>query len=415
MIRARDGLRRVLCRVGAIAFLLACTLPVDAADPDPQSRFALVIGNSDYATAGRLPNALNDAATIGEALAAVGFDVVVMTDLDLDGMDTALDLLEARVVDHAVVAVYFAGHGLQHDGGNFLLPVDTVLRNSRALRRETIPLDHVLDILQPAPTALVFLDACRDNPLTDRLAAGAQSGERGARAMVNGLAVVQAPGEMLISYATLPGEVAYDGGFGNSPYARALARHIATPDVEISVLMKRVTRDVMDETGDRQRPQQLSQMQTEFYFRRGDGSGALERPDETLLAAYPGHVSDGDEIALFADVPPDCAPNFLALSPSRRLTRIPEEFFTVQGLASGQVRFEISPGTRYGLVVTEEDERGTHQIGFFCGQPGGADADATLALLQRLYERFQAGEFSGRLPAVSGSDVLYHFAAVEIE
>jgi hypothetical protein len=219
---------------------------------------------------------------------------------------------------------------------------------------------------------------------------------------------------MMISYATLPGEVAYDGGFGNSPYARALARHIVTPDVEISVLMKRVTRDVMEETKTRQRPQQLSQMQEEFYFSIG-GQTPEQEKDKSLLAAYPGHVTTGEEIALFADVPGDCAPRFLALSPSRQMTEIPQDFFTVRGLEDGQIRFEISPGTRYGLVVTDQDERGAHQIGFYCAPKGKPGPQEALALLQDIFARLQQGAFNGQISGPQGEDLLYHFATVWFE
>lgn len=399
------------------AVALLVLLPAGAAmadGPAAGSRFALLIGNSAYDSAGHLPNARNDAETVAASLRAVGFTVEVLLDLDLDGMDRALDLLQAKAAENEVVAVYFAGHGIQHEGTNYLLPTDATLRNSRAVARETIALEDVLEILTAAPTALVFLDACRNNPLVETLASALTSDERGAAPLSSGLAVVQAPGDMMISYATLPGEVAFDGGFGNSPYARALARHIVTPDVEISVLMKRVTRDVMEETKTRQRPQQLSQMQGEFYFATGGGVAEADQ-DKSLLAAYPGHAKTGDEIALFADVPGDCAPRFLALSPSRQMTEIPQEFFTVQGLEAGQIRFEISPGTRYGLVVTDQDERGAHQIGFYCAPKGNLEPQDALVLLQDIFARLQEGAFNGQISDPQGDDLLYHFATVWFE
>ncbi|MCC5956895.1 MAG: caspase family protein [Natronohydrobacter sp.] len=406
----------------AVRHLWVICLIVIAALPEsilantlPQSRFALVIGNSAYATAGHLPNATHDAELIGKALEDAGFAVDLRRDLDLQEFDAVLDLLEIRVREFDVIALYFAGHGIQFDGVNYLLPVDAQIRNARALARETILLDQLLDILQDAGMALVFLDACRNNPLAEQLSADQIADERGARALRQGLAVVRPPAEMLISYATLPGEVAYDGGFGNSPYARALARHLLTPDVEVSVLMKRVTRDVLEETNARQRPQQMSQMQEEFYFRTGSGEGVQEVGDETLLAVYPGRVGTGDEIALFADVPVNCAPNFFALSSAQTLIPIPEEFFSTHGLANGMLRFEISPGTRYGLVVTEEDPRGAMQIGFYCAQDGARAPQETLALLTRLEQKVAQGLFAGRLDTEAGGSVLYHVAQIEIE
>lgn len=398
----------------AIPGLLLCLGMAAAEEPAPESRFALLIGNSSYATAGKLPNAVNDAQVVAEAFQAVGFTVEVLLDLDLDGMDRALDLLEAKASETDVVALYYAGHGMQHDGTNYLLPVDAELRNSRSVLRETIALDDVLEILKAAPTTLVFLDACRNNPFAERLAGQMESEKRAAAPLSSGLAVVRAPGDMMISFATLPGEVAYDGGFGNSPYARALARHVRTPDVEISVMMKRVTRDVMEETRTRQRPQQMSQMQDEFYFSMGGGALETEQ-DKTLLAAYPGHVTTGGEIALFADVPADCAPRFVALSPSMQMTEIPQDYFTVQSLETGQLRFEISPGTRYGLVATEQDERGVHQIGFYCAPKGRAGGQQAMAMLRDVVAGLRAGEFKGSVAGPEGEAVLYHFASVEFE
>ncbi|MDN2583000.1 caspase family protein [Aquibium sp. ELW1220] len=377
------------------------------------ARFALVIGNSAYEQAGRLPNARNDADVLAAALRQVGFEVELMHDLDQDEMGDALDRLADRAPSLEAALFYYAGHGIQHEGRNYLLPVDVRLKSERAIEREAISLESVLSALEEAPLSLIFLDACRNNPFADALAQDAIAAGRGARAL-QGLAVVRTLGDMLISYATLPGSVAYDGGYGNSPYARALNRHLATPDIEVSVLMKRVTRNVMEETGERQRPQQLSQMQSEFYFVRSAHQPALVDRDPTLFSAYPASVTTGDEVALFADVPSGCDPAFFDISPSRQVTPIPSHFFRTYGLSGGNIRFEVSPGSRYGLVVQEDDERGTHQIGFFCESSGALDSEAKLRLVQSLYRRLQQKEYSGAFETGLGQAVLYHFTSYEI-
>lgn len=178
--------------------------------------------------------------------------------------------------------------------------------------------------------------------------------------------------------------------------------------------MKRMTRDVMEETKRRQRPQQMSQMQGEFYSSTGGGISEVEH-DRSLLAAYPGHVTTGNEIALFADVPGDCAHRSFALSPSHRMTEIPLDFCTVQSLDDHQIRFEISPGTRYGLVVTDQDERGAYQIGFYCAPKGNLAPQNALALLQDIFAGLQQGAFSGQISGPQGDDLLYHFATVWFE
>ena len=374
-------------------------------------RFALVIGNSSYTSAGVLPNARNDADLIAASLQAVGFETELLKDLGEEAFGAAIDRLEKRAASLDVVAFYFAGHGIQKGGQNFLIPIDARLESEAAIERQTIALQTVMDILERVPISLLFLDACRNNPFAEQLAASARS--QGRSALVSrGLAVVRPMGDMLVTFATLPNSVASDGTGSNSPFARSLARHMKTPDTEVSVLMKRVTSDVMQETEGDQRPQQLSQMQREFYFIRSGTTGEVRDEIRSVLSVYPASVGTGEEIALVADVPTTCQPSFFDLSSGGKVTPIPQQFFKQVVLGNGQIRFEISPGSRYGLVVQDADERGAHRLGFFC-EPAGLDRDGKVALLRKLVERFEAGELQGKvdLPGVSAA---YHFQQYQI-
>lgn len=381
-------------RLAALLIGLLClTLPAHA-----ETRVALVIGNAAYERAGNLPNAANDAVLMSQGLRSMGFDVTELTDLDEDGMGDALDAFAAKAAASDVAAFYFAGHGLQYERVNYLIPVDARLSSAAAIQRETLSVDQVMQALNAAPLSMIFLDACRNNPFAEDLLAKAQSAGRSV-AVSRGLAVVQARGDQLVVFATLPNAVASDGSLGNSPFARALERHMKTPGVEVSVVMKRVTADVMAETGGDQRPQQLSQMQREFYF--AAPPGAIPRPavPEPLLSVYPGKVSVGDEVAMIADLPHSCTPFFFALAPSGKVTPIPRRFFRTVELSSGQTRYEISPGSRYGLTVLPEDEKGAHTIGYVCEPPAGTGTDALKALLRQAVGAAQQGTEDGTIKA----------------
>lgn len=363
-----------------------------------EKRIALVIGNSGYEQIGALANAANDAVLISDSFRATGFDVTTLTDLTEDAMGEALDVFASQAMTADVAAVYFAGHGIQYERVNYLMPVDARLNSAAAIAREGIALDQIMDALTPVPVSLIFLDACRNNPFAEQLMAAARATGRSAH-VTRGLAVVQAQGDQLVAFATLPDTVASDGTQGNSPFARALARHIPTQGIEASVMMKRVTADVLKETGGEQRPQQLSQMQREFYFAGKADTNPRPAVLDAILSVYPARVSVDDEVAMIADLPPSCTPFFFALAPSSRFTPIPRRFFRTIALTSGQTRYEISPGSRYGLKVLPEDEKGTNHIGYLCEPPVGTEDTTLKALLRAAVSSAQDGVEDGTVSA----------------
>ncbi|WP_297835605.1 caspase family protein [uncultured Roseibium sp.] len=377
-----------------------------------ESRFALVIGNSSYEKIGRLGNPGRDADLVAKSLEAVGFEVSVHFDLDEDGLGKVLDDLADRAPELDVAVLYFAGHGIQKDGENFLIPVDAQLKSATSIERETVSLRSFMEVMEEVPISLLFLDACRNNPFAEHLLSQSSSDGRSA-GITRGLAPIRTVGDMLVTFATLPNSVAKDGAGQNSPFAKALARHVATPDAEVSVLMKRVTRDVMAETDGEQRPQQLSQMQTEFYFKRTNAAAPETDDQQTLLAVYPGSVSAGEEVSVLADVPQQCAPDFFNITPSNRVTPIPTSYFKTVELGGGKIRYEISPGSRYGLVVEEADEKGANRIGFFCSMGPALSDQQKKEVLRRINGQLAQNEMSGTI----GSDperVAYHFAEFKI-
>lgn len=402
---------RILFWIGKVFFALVfglMTITVSLAE----GRFALIIGNADYEAGGSLKNAGNDAQLIAASFKAVGFETKLLTNLNEVSLGRALDDLAARADSLDVVAFYYAGHAIQKDGQNYIIPVDAQINSETAIERETIALQSFMKVLDRVPISLLFLDACRNNPFAEQIAKNSKSDTR-AIGVQQGLAVVRPIGDMLITFAALPNTVAFDGDGDNSPFAISLARHMKTPNVEVSVLMKRVTRGVFEQTGGKQRPQQLSQMQSEFYFVKNE-TGEITRDDaKSVLSVYPALVTTGEEVALVADVPNVCLPAFFNMSKNGKITPIPIKFFKQVTLGSGQSRYEISPGSRYGLVVEEQDARGIHTLGYFC-EPEGLKRDGKVALLKALKDRFSKNELQGILQTPGIAKTLYHFQRYEI-
>jgi tetratricopeptide (TPR) repeat protein len=215
-------------------------------------RIALVIGNGRYRSVANLANPPHDAADFAESLRKIGFEVVEGRDLDKRSTEDKLRDFNRKLEGAKLAAFFYAGHGMQVAGRNYLVPVDAKLEQASDLGLDTIDLGQVLVQMESEPRVnLVFLDACRDNPMARSLARslGARSTEIGS-----GLAVVHSAIGTMIAYATQPDAIASDGKGRNSPFTAALIRHIGTPGLDIGTVMRRVRADVIAETGERQVP-----------------------------------------------------------------------------------------------------------------------------------------------------------------
>lgn len=217
-----------------------------------ERRVALVLGNSQYRHAPALANPVNDARAMAAKLEYLSFEVVA--GYDLTKMRTQ-EIVErfAKTVRGADIAVFFyAGHGLQVSGRNYLLPVDAALEDETSLDFEAVQVDFILrQMSRETGVRLVFLDACRDNPLAAVLA------KASGTSVSTGLAEIQVvnSGEgTLLAFATSPSEVAYDGVGDHSPFSAALLAHIGEPNVPVTQMMTQVTGDVFKATGGKQRP-----------------------------------------------------------------------------------------------------------------------------------------------------------------
>lgn len=242
-------------RVLALLFLAAAPLGAQA-----EQRIALVVGNGGYQSIAALDNPISDAALIAETLTSAGFDVTLLTDTDWQEMSRGIaqfgrDLRDAG--PEATGLFYYAGHGVQSFGTNYLLPVDAELVDAADLSLAAVPAEAVLRQMFSArnKTNIVILDACRDNPF-----------ERIPDLNDNGLAEMKAPTGTFLSYSTGPGQVALDGLEGNSPFTRALAANIPTPGLAVEQLFKRVRNQVIDETSGVQIPWDASSLTADFTF-----------------------------------------------------------------------------------------------------------------------------------------------------
>ncbi len=220
-----------------------------AAAPTEAKRVALVIGNGAYQSVSELKNPKNDATAIADALVAVGFDEVVRRDdLDQRSLLRALQEFSDLSAGADTAVVYFAGHGVEVDNRNYLVPTDASLAKVADVEFEAVPLDAVRTAVSSASKLrLVILDACRNNPF--KLASDGKK-----RSVGRGLARVEPDANELIAYAAKEGTVAADGEGANSPFAAALVKHLAEPGLEINFLFRRVRDDVVAATGKVQEP-----------------------------------------------------------------------------------------------------------------------------------------------------------------
>lgn len=256
------GIQRRLRRAGAAAVLLAALSVTASAAP----RVALVIGNAAYEHTTPLRNSRNDAADMASALRAVGFEVIEGLDLDKSGFEEKLYEFAAAAQGAEATLFFYAGHGLQVDGENYLVPTDARLMREIDLRLRTFELTAFTDEMRGA-TNMVFLDACRDNPLARSLVRS--MGATRSAAVGRGLGRVDSTSGTLIAYATQPGNVAGDGAGRNSPFTEALLAHLATPGQSVNDLMTVVTGAVMSATGGRQQPWVHSSLPHTFHFVSG--------------------------------------------------------------------------------------------------------------------------------------------------
>jgi uncharacterized caspase-like protein len=278
---------RTIARIAAL--VSACLINVGPALAE--NRIALVIGNASYASVNPLVNPTNDAKAMAEFLSTAGFQVLQGSDLKHSAMLRTIgkfaDLLATSGPD-TVALVFYAGHGLQVDGENYLVPVDAAIHREADVPLYAMRLADLMSALSSVPlkALLVMLDACRNNPFAEIKTSGGR-----------GLAMVDAPSGSLISYSTAPGTDALDGDGANSPYTAALLKVGREDGLPIEQALKRVRHAVNDATGKQQVPWESSSLTSEFSFFPIDAPARVTLtsvPDVNALAQAAGQVRSVD-------------------------------------------------------------------------------------------------------------------------
>ncbi|HUI95801.1 MAG TPA: caspase family protein [Xanthobacteraceae bacterium] len=257
----------------AIFTLTAASMVVSPALAE--RRVAFVVGNARYEHTGMLANPRNDAQDVAEKLKALGFEVTLGLDLDQAAFAHAIDDFARRLDGADVGLFYYAGHALQMNEKNYLVSINAQLESAFLVPAETIELEPIVRLMESkASTNLIFLDACRNNPLADNLKRSLTAMQRSVTLGRGLVRIEPAARDTLIAFAAAPGQEASDGAGRNSPFTSALLKHIAQPGLEVSVMLKEVAAEVREKTDNAQRPQQLSDMSRTFYFAKAEAQSA---------------------------------------------------------------------------------------------------------------------------------------------
>jgi hypothetical protein len=382
-----------------------------------EKRVALVVGNSAYKHAGTLSNPKNDADDMAAALKALDIEVIKGLDLDKAGLEREVRKFSAALSGADVGIFFYAGHGLQVNGNNYLVPVDAELSSADALEFEMVRLDLVQRIMEGnAKTNILFLDACRNNPLVRNLARAL--GTRSA-SIGRGLAAAESGVGTLISFSTQPGNVALDGTGRNSPYTGPLVKRIGRPGDDVLTVLTDVRNEVLAATADKQVPWENHALRARYYFNqastaavptvtRKDTQGNGELPVFRCGQA-PANRSGGYGIGVLTTHPQFCAQT----GPAEPSGSVPASIAMKSQLIAGGLpvfvckQFATSLFTSTGIGVLT-----THPQ--YCRTSGQSPAPGSVApsiandtgLMVGAAHVFRCSQFSPNLNAANGIGVL---------
>ncbi|MGC8491702.1 MAG: SUMF1/EgtB/PvdO family nonheme iron enzyme [Syntrophobacteraceae bacterium] len=348
--------------------------PPQALPVQPERRTALVIGNASYGS-GALRNPVNDAAAMARTLGALSFDVTLRENLDQKQMLRAIDAFGEKLRRGGGVGLfYFAGHGVQLNGHNYLIPVDASIQNESQVQYQAVDMGEVLSQMAWAKNRMniVIMDACRDNPFAQSF-----------RSLSLGLAQVVAPAGTIIAYSTAPGSVANDGTGDHGVYTGALIKTMVQPGLQIEDVFKRVRLAVSEETDGKQVPWESSSLIGNFYF-------VPLKHQPTQVASIPPQAPP----AAPAIVPPISPPMQSASRGENRMTILKTWKEPITG-----IEFVWIPPGCYLMGSPQkekgrsEDEGPVHQVcvdGFWMSR-----TDVTNAQFRKFQKDHNSGQFKG--------------------
>lgn len=338
-------------------FVALCLLYsiIGAAGTAEAARHAFIVGNGAYAKAPALPNPSNDARDVAERLRAFGYKVTLGVDLTRAQFLLSFQNFVRSLAADDTALIYYAGHGLQIGGENYLFPVDAQVDSENDARTRLVSLNALIsDLSRASKTRLVILDACRNNPFGDKLA---QSQATRSAGLGQGLARVYAGVGSFIAYSTQPGNVALDGQGRNSPFSEALIRHMSEPGADVHAVMRKVRADVQRATGEQQVPWENSSLIDEMRFAEGiaiatapavsSGGNANAKPTPSVTSRGP---VASESFAYVAGLDPN-GDNFLALrsrpgSEGERLATMgPDTLLKIRESRGDWRRVELLDGT----------------------------------------------------------------------
>jgi formylglycine-generating enzyme required for sulfatase activity len=258
---------------------------------ESQNRLALVIGNGDYKAVSRLNNAVKDSRDMSKSLQGLGFEVLGGENLSAEAMKRSIiEFGEKLSTKKGIGVFYYAGHGVQLNGRNYLIPVEASGLREKSIEFDAVDVNRVLAEMDAAKNELnlVILDACRTNPFT-----------RSWRGSTEGLASINAPSGTLIAYATSPGEVASDGKGENGLYTAALLKWMVEPDLKVEEMFKKVRVEVVKASQNKQIPWESSSLQGDFYF---NSKRVKQAVAEALKSEISPKTNDGLKVKVNTDI-----------------------------------------------------------------------------------------------------------------
>jgi hypothetical protein len=320
---------------------LSCVLlSTDAAWAD--RKVALVVGNTQYRNPSLvLLNPKNDAEDVAAALRALDFEVVLVVNAGKRDFDSAITQFSGMAVGADAALFYYAGHAMQYQGRNYLMPTDGELEDESSLRRQTVMIDDVRAAVERADgVKIVVLDACRNNPALENLRKKMVGTTRNIVATTRGLARPDKALGMIVAYSTAADEVAADGTGRNSPFTSALLRRLSEPGLEIGSMFRLIAADVNEKTNGRQRPETYISLIGEYYLNEKDKPAWEKIKDSTDPAAFRGFIAQFPTSPRASD----------AQYRLRILERLAKQF-DLNGSAGVEASGQPSPGQRDAVQV----------------------------------------------------------------
>ena len=367
--------------------LMACLIFLVPFSAAAAERIALLFGLSDYQTIVKLDNTVNDARKIGETLGAIGFQVTTIIDADARQMRAAVEDFAFRSETADLALIYFAGHGVEVQGENFLIPVDANITSNRDIQRVAVSLSELLASVERArKMRIVILDSCRNNPFGDGLdlAALQQARDTGLQtrsAAGGGMAPPSPDRGTLVAFAARDGEVALDGTGDNSPFALALIDNLPKPGLEISLMFRQVRDEVLSATLNQQEPHTYGSLSGTPFYIAGPADGQSTVFDENPRVAW-------------ADIRPD---------QETRLAMLADQGDTRSMVGLAYIRLN-SEDSRYapdeaGQFLSRAAELGSAEAQFELAQlfEIGLGVEQDIARALQLYEMSAAQEFPDAL------------------